>query len=202
MKIIKSLIGLFLYLLILIIIYIIHIKFFSVKVVLFSAILDVFIATIITFLIIFLSNFSKIFTTFEKLQMLIIYLLVGYSIALSVPTIIDRSLSFYILEKIDQRGGGVKEASLEKIFKEEYISEHRLIDVRLTEQLESGTVIIENNCVKITNKGKIFVYISSNFRKHLLPKKRLLKNEYTDALIDIFKNSKSVNREVVDYECK
>ena len=26
-----------------------------------------------------------------------------------------------------------------------------------------------------------------NFRKHLLPKKRLLKNEYTDALIDIFK---------------
>ena len=134
--------------------------------------------------------------------MLIIYLLVGYSIALSVPTIIDRSLSFYILEKIDQRGGGVKEASLEKIFKEEYISEHRLIDVRLTEQLESGTIIIENNCVKITNKGKIFVYISSNFRKHLLPKKRLLKNEYTDALIDIFKNSKGVNREVVDYECK
>lgn len=187
MKIIKSLIGLFLYLLILIIIYIIHIKFFSVKVVLFSAILDVFIATIITFLIIFLSNFSKIFTTFEKLQMLIIYLLVGYSIALSVPTIIDRSLSFYILEKIDQRGGGVKEISLEKIFKEEYISEHRLIDVRLTEQLESGTIIIENNCVKITNKGKIFVYIIINFRKHLLPKKRLLKNEYTDALIDIFK---------------
>ena len=202
MKIIKSLYGLFLYLLILIIVYIIHIKFFYVKVVLFSAILDVFIATIITFLIILLSNFSKIFTTFEKIQMLVIYLLIGYSIALSVPTIIDRSLSFYILEKIHQRGGGVKEASLEKIFKEEYISEHRLVDVRLTEQLEAGTIIIENNCVKITNKGKIFVFISTNFRRHLLPKKRLLNKKYTDELIDIFKNDKGVNTEIVDYECK
>jgi len=202
MKIIKLLLGLFLYVLILILVYIIHVKFFYVKVVLYSAILDVIIATIITSLVVLLSNFSKIFTTFEKLQMLIIYMLIGYAIAISVPTIIDRSLSFYILEKINQRGGGIKESGFQKIFTEEYIYEHRLVDVRLTEQLASGTIIIENNCVKITNKGKIFASISSNFRKHLLPKKRLLRNEYTNDLIDIFKNDKEKNNNVVGYECK
>ncbi len=200
MKIIKSLFGLFLFLFILIIVYITHIKFFYVNVVLFSAIQDVIIASIITSLILWLNNFFKIFNNLEKIQMCVIYLLTGYALAISIPTIIDRSLSFYILEKIEQRGGGVNKESLEKIFKEEYISEHRLVDVRLTEQLESGTIVIENNCVKITNKGKIFAFISSNFRKNFLPKKRLLNKEYTNILTDIYENKKE--KKIAGYECE
>ena len=202
MKITKFFFGTLLYLLVLIAIYIIHIKLFFVKVVLYSAILDVILATLVVSIIIFISNFFQIFSKFEKLQMIIICLLIGYALAISVPTIIDRSLSFYILEKIEQKGGNIKDTSLEKIFKEEYISEHRLMNVRLTEQLESGTIILENGCVKITKKGVLFASISRKFRKHFLPKKRLLMGEYTDVLTDIFKNDQNKKEELKKYACE
>ena len=59
---------------------------------------------------------------------------------------IDRSLSFYILEKLDQRGGGIKVDKMDIVFTKEYLKEHRLIDIRLTEQLKTKTVIIDKNC--------------------------------------------------------
>jgi hypothetical protein len=77
--------------------------------------------------------------SFERAQLLVIMLLAGYALAISVPTVIDRSLSFYILEKLQQRGGGIRYAAFEQVFTQEYLKEHRLVDVRLTEQLESGT---------------------------------------------------------------
>ena len=81
-------------------------------------------------------------------------LLAGYALAISVPTVIDRSLSFYILEKLHQRGGGIQLARFEEVFTAEYVKEHRLVDVRLTEQLQTGTVLIENGCVKLTPRGE------------------------------------------------
>jgi hypothetical protein len=202
MKIIKFLFGIFFYLLVLIGVYITHVNFFYVKVVFYSAILDSILASIIISIIIFRFNFFHIFSKFEKLQMIIIYLLIGYALAISVPTVIDRSLSFYILEKIEQKGGRIKDSSLEKIFKEEYISEHHLMSVRLTEQLQSGTIILENGCVKITSKGILFASISRNFRKHFLPKNRLLMGEYTDVLTDIFKNKQDKEDKVIEYACE
>jgi hypothetical protein len=123
--------------------------------------------------------------------LIIIWLLLGYAIAISIPTVIDRSLSFYILEKIQQRGGGIRQDAFERIFTQEYIGEHRLIDVRLTEQLESGTVEIKNGCVFLTSKGYIVASFGRYFRTHWLPRKRLLMGEYSDDLTDPFKNSVS-----------
>ena len=59
------------------------------------------------------------------------FILIGYAFAISIPTVIDRSLSIYILEKIDQRGGGIKQEAFERVFTNEYMLEHRLVDVRL-----------------------------------------------------------------------
>jgi hypothetical protein len=111
--------------------------------------------------------------------------------------VIDRSLSFYILEKIDQRGGGVLLSSIEDIIKDEYIKEHRLADVRLTEQLKSGTIAIEDGCIKLTDSGRLIVKFSNFFRKNLLPKKRLLMGTYTDVLTNPFKDGISK----VNYRC-
>ena len=74
-------------------------------------------------------------------------------LCVTVPTVLDRSLSFYILEKLQQRGGGIKVEGFSEVFSEEYMAEHRLIDIRLTEQIISGTIEIKNGCVIITNKG-------------------------------------------------
>ena len=115
-----------------------------------------------------------------------------------MPTVIDRSLSFYILEKLQQRGGGIKQDSFEQIFTQEYVKEYRLVDVRLTEQLQSGTIIIENGCVKLTEKGERVANFGRYFRKHWLPKERLLMGKYTDDLTDPFRSSTASP----NYTCK
>ncbi|WP_219995007.1 hypothetical protein [Thermodesulfovibrio sp. Kuro-1] len=186
---------LFIFSVLLISIHYIHMRFFKVNVVLYSALMDVLIGVIITSFFLFR---VKIYDFFEKFLILFLFLLAGYAFAISIPTVIDRSLSFYILEKLDQRGGGIQKERFKDVFINEYLNEHRLIDVRLTEQLESGTIIIEKNCVKLTNKGYIIAKISRFYRKNFLPPKRLLMGEYSDDLVDPFRNSKPN----VDYLCK
>ena len=187
----------FLYCLFLVTVYKIYITYFEVNVLLFSAIQSVLITTLL-FTPVFLIKYFLIFELFEKVIIIFTFLLIGLLIAISIPTVIDRSLSFYILEKINQRGGGVKQEYMKYIFTEEYIPEHRLIDIRLTEQLESGTISINNGCVELTKKGDRTVIFSTFFRKHFLPTKRLIMGEYSNDLVNPFKNSKNL----VDYECK
>jgi hypothetical protein len=102
------------------VIYIIHIWYFRVNVVFYAALVDSIIAVTLTIIFMLLTGFSKRFLTSEKFLLTVIWLLLGYSISISVPTVIDRSLSFYILEKIDQRGGGIRLDAFEEIFIKEY----------------------------------------------------------------------------------
>jgi hypothetical protein len=197
MKSTKSLFATFAFLAILICIYIAHVNFFQVNVVFYSAILDGFLAACITTGGLFVLKYFRIFNAFEKFQLMVIWFLIGYSLAITIPTVIDRSLSFYILEKIQQRGGGIKYAQFSEVFTQEYVKEHHLVDVRLTEQLESGTITIENGCVKLTERGKELAAFSRAFRKNFLPKHRLLMGKYSADLTDPFRNSfKATN-----YEC-
>lgn len=198
-KTLFSLLWTFVYGVLLLIITYIHNSFFTVNVVFYDAIKDAVLATAITgiaFTVV--GRFHNIFTNFEKTLLIVFWLLGGFTFAITLPTVIDRSLSFYILEKINQRGGRVQEAKINDIFIKEYVIEHRLMDVRLTEQLESGTIQIENACVKLTPKGKRVIAFSQFYRRHLLPKKRLLLGEYSSDLTNPFRNSV----EDVDYLCE
>ena len=198
MKIKRSLLASTLFVFLLVAVYLAHIKFFRVNVVLYDALTDAFIAAILAAVILFSSRLFSLITSFEKTLLLIIWLLAGYAWAISGPALIDRSLSFYTLEKLQQRGGGIRLDAIERIYLEEYNREHRLMDVRLTEQLQSGTIIIRDGCVKLTPKGDALASFSRYFRQHFLPKKRLLLNEYTDDLTDPFRNS----RQITDYTCR
>ena len=198
MKIIRALLASIVFLFMMLTLYIIHINFFQVDVVFYSALLDGVLATILVSIILFKTRYFELFNYFEKIQMSIIWLMLGYAFAISVPTVIDRSLSFYILEKLQQRGGGIKITSFEEVFTKEYVKEHRLVDVRLTEQQMSGTIVIQNGCVKLTKRGQFLARFSRYFRQNFLPKQRLLAGEYTDDLTDPFRQSNSVS----DYKCK
>lgn len=197
MKIRNALFASFLFGLLLLTTYYIHIAFFCVNVVLYSSIMDALIATGVASLLLFGWSKFQHLNGFEKTQLMLIWALAGYILAISVPTVIDRSLSFYILEKIHQRGGGIQLNRFEDVFTKEYIKEHRLIDIRLTEQVESGTIFIQNGCVKLTERGDRLAEFSRFFRQNLLPKKRLLMGEYSDDLTDPFRHSEAV----VDYRC-
>ncbi len=179
-------------------IYVVHILYFPVKVIFYSALFDVFIATIIVFFLIRTQYFS-IFDNFNKFLITTILVLLGYAISISVPTVIDRSLSFYILEKINQRGGGIELSSFDNIIKHEYMNEYRVTDARITEQLQSGTIEIHNGCVKLTSRGKFISSLSNFFRNNLLAKNRLLMGEYTSILTSPLKYSESME---VGYKCE
>lgn len=198
MKYLKLVSATVVYALLLLFIYALHVRYVPVDVVFYSAILDAVLATVLTAILIATVRWFKVFTRFETLQLCCIWLLLGYSFAISVPTVIDRSLSFYILEKLQQRGGGIKLDAFDQVFTQEYVKEHRLVDVRLTEQQQSGTIEIKEGCVKLTAWGQTIASSSRYFRAHFLPKQRLLMGKYTDDLTDPFRNS--VDR--VDYRCQ
>ena len=190
----------FLYCLFLAVIYLIHINFLDVNVVFYAAIGDGILAAVLTALVLFFVPVFSIFNHFEKSLIVLLAVVGGYCFAISVPTVIDRSLSFYILEKIDQRGGGILKDRFADVFTKEYLVEHRLVDVRLTEQLESGTIKDDSGCIVLTEKGKEITKFSRFFRQHLLPKHRLLMGEYTDALTDPFRHSET--NDSFNYRCK
>jgi hypothetical protein len=198
MKYLKLLGATALFGILLLVIYVFHVRFVPVNVVFYSAILDDVLATGLALLLLAALGWLRSFSRFEIAQMVCIWLLLGYSFAISVPTVIDRSLSFYILEKLQQRGGGIKLDAFDQVFTQEYVKEHRLMDVRLTEQQQSGTIVIRNGCVVLTDWGQTIATTSRFFRNHFLPKQRLLMGEYSDDLTDPFRNS--VKR--VDYQCQ
>jgi len=198
MKIVRCIIIVLLFLIIFFIVYCVHAHFFKVGVVFYASIFDAMFSVIIVGLILYSFSLFSIFCKFEKFQILIMLILLGYCVSISIPTVIDRSLSFYILEKIQQRGGGIKMNKFDYVFTNEYLKEHRLVDARLTEQLESGTIVLHDGCVRLTSKGEYIATFGRFFRKNLLPKKRLLMGEYTDDLTDPFRHSV----EAPDYICQ
>ncbi len=197
MKFLASLGTSVLYAVLACLVYYLHIRFFKVDVVLYSAILDALIAAALMTLLLFARKEFRLFSNYEKAQLGVIWLLAGSLVALGLPTVIDRSLSFYILEKLQQRGGGIQQSKFEEVFTREYVKEHRLVDVRLTEQQVSGTIRIENGCVKLTERGARLAAFSRFFRANLLPKQRLLAGTYTDDLTDPFRHSQAQS----DYQC-
>jgi hypothetical protein len=179
-------------------VYALHARYFPVQVVLYSAMLDAALAAALCGLLLLLPAFRG-FTAFERWQLLVIWCLVGYALAISGPTVIDRSLSFYILEKLQQRGGGIRESRMAQVFRDEYLREHHLVEVRLTEQLESGTIELRNGCVLLTERGRRLASFSRWFRTRLLPRHRLLGERYTDVLTDPFREGAAAA--LTGYEC-
>lgn len=177
-------------------IHFLHVRFFAVDVVFYAAIGDALLTAVLAGLLLLLPALRR-FTVTEKVLLIAVWLLGGYSFAISVPTVIDRSLSFYILEKLDQRGGGIRQDAFQDVFTREYMVEHRLVDVRLTEQESSGTIQIANGCVLLTDKGRRVAAMSRFYRQHFLPKQRLLLGKYSDDLTDPFRHS----RQDVTYQC-
>lgn len=198
MKYIKLLALMLVFAVALAVIYVVHSWYFKVDVVFYSAIADGVLAAVVTLIVSLTLSWFNTFSAFEKFQTFFICLLLGYGFAISVPTVIDRSLSMYILEKLQQRGGGIQLAAFDTVLKDEYMKEHRLSDIRLTEQLQSGTIVIENGCVKLTEWGQLVAATTVWFRQTLLPKNRLIGDVYSSDLTNPMRHG--VQR--TDYLCQ
>lgn len=189
MKARKALAGTIVFIILFAIVYIVHSWFFKVNVVLYAAVGDVLIASFIAGCFLFRALFFKPLSSFEKVLLVTLWIMMGYTFAISGPAVIDRSLSIYILEKLQQRGGSLSLVEFGNVILKEYVEEHRLIDVRLTEQLVSGTIGIQDGHVYLTRRGQRIASFTRFFRTHFLPKHRLLRGVYTDELTDPFRKS-------------
>ncbi len=198
MKYAASLASILLFIVLLITIYVIHTFYFTVNVVFFAAILDGIIAAFVTLVLVCaLPFFARRLSPHERSLLFVIWLLGGYAFAISGPAVLDRSLSIYIVEKLVQRGGGIQLARITDVFVEEYLVEHRLLDIRLTEQIESGTIQIVEGCVRVTERGERLASITRFLRLNFLARNRLIMGEYSDDLTDPFRNSAAAP----DYAC-
>ncbi len=177
----------------------IHFRFFRVHVVLYDSLLDTCIASIAVGAIFATMRQRWLSLSPEELGLsATIALLCGFLYAVCVPTIIDRSLSIYILEKLNQRNGAILHSAMDGIFKDEYMREQRLVDIRLTEQIKSGTISIQDDCVRLTGFGRRIATLTRLYRTTLLPKYREVRGETTDELTDPFRHSPAR----VDYACR
>jgi len=174
-----------------------HVSFLKVNVVFYAAMLDGALATLLMLFVVSSIKWLKVFTVFEKLQLGLFWLLLGYAYAISIPTVIDRSLSFYTLEKLQQRGGGILLDRMPEVFTQEYMKEHHLVDIRMTEQMEVGTVVVRDGCVQLTPWGNSMATASRFYRLHFLPTRRLLMDTYSAALVDPFQGDQGGK----DYVC-
>lgn len=197
MKFFLFFVALIKYIAILFLVYFLTIRLFPINVVFYSSLYAAFAALFPFALLLKILPLFRAFDFFERFNIVVVAGLVGYIFAISVPTVIDRSLSFYILEKLQQRGGAIQLSKFEDIFSNEYIREHKLVDIRLTEQSESGTIYVDGDCVRLTARGAALADFSGFFRRHFLPRKRLLRGQYTDELISPFSRSDSAP----DYLC-
>jgi len=189
MKLLKLTVSFMIFLVSLSTFYFLHALYFNVDVVFYSAVFDGVLASLVVGLYLHFFPWNHTFSRFERNLMVALFVAGGYIFAISVPTVIDRSLSFYILEKLQQRGGEIPYSSMEAVFKDEYMKEHHLIDIRLTEQLRSGTITMDEDIIKLTPLGKTIASASRLFRLNFLPKHRLIMGEYTDVLTDPFLKS-------------
>lgn len=197
MKIINSLVYGLLFTLLLIIIYFIHVNYFKIDVVFFAALSDVCISIFLIALLLFFIDKKSIFSKFEKLLLIIIFSLLGYILSMSIPALIDRSLSFYMLEKIQLSRVGINRNKFDDLFIKDFVKQYNMIDVRLTEQLTSGTIFIENDCVRLTTKGQMIAEFSNKFRRHWLPAERLIINNYVKGRREL-NNEELISR----YKCE
>ena len=197
-KLLKAIAATAGYVLVLGLVYVAHARWFRVDVVFYSALLDVAIASAVCGLLLWGWRYFSPLGALEKLLLTVVWLLMGYAYAISIPTVIDRSLSFYLLEKLDQRGGGIRLDAMQRVIDDEFMREYRVLDARLTEQVESGTIGIRDGCVVLTERGSRIAAFSRFFRATFLPRQRQLRGEYSDALTAPFRESTTD----VDYGCR
>lgn len=168
------------YIFILLIVHFTHAAVFEVDVVFYSSLLDAGLASLTyVFVLYFLYSIRSV----ERLFYLAVFSLsLGFIFAISVPTVIDRSLSFYIIEKVRNNGGEADIGFLRKEFFTLYSNEYRVMDIRITEQKESGMIIQDGNCIKLTRRGEMVAAFSQLYRENMLPKIRKIGSTYSDDL--------------------
>ncbi|MFC3442431.1 hypothetical protein ACFOKF_14750 [Sphingobium rhizovicinum] len=70
------------------------------------------------------------------------------------PVTFDRSITMFLLARIERQDGQLDAQGLERVFVREYLSDMRQIDRRIAEQSLSGNIRVEQGRIHITPQGQ------------------------------------------------
>jgi Zn-dependent protease with chaperone function len=73
------------------------------------------------------------------------------------PVTIDRSVTVFLLSRMEQLDRPVSTQELQRIFEKEYIQEMRQIERRVDEQSLSGNIVRSSNGITLTPNGRRFL---------------------------------------------
>ena len=152
----------------------IHFYFFNVNVILYTLLFDLIISLLVV--VIGLAVINKNFYLNKNLLLTILFLiatsqtLVIY--AFVVPTAIERSLSVYLLERLESNKGTLSISDFNIIAKNEYFNDMNAVETRINEQIATGSIEVIDDKVIITDKGKSMLRIFSFVKSYLLPDRK------------------------------
>lgn len=69
------------------------------------------------------------------------------------PVTFDRSVTMFLLARIERQNGQLTKPMLEEVFAREYLRDMRQIDRRVEEQLLSGNIRVDNGHIHVTAQG-------------------------------------------------
>ncbi|WP_255326231.1 hypothetical protein [Sphingobium sp. EM0848] len=73
---------------------------------------------------------------------------------ITFPVTFDRSITTFLLARIEQHDGELDTAMLEQLFIRQYLGDMHQIDRRIAEQQLSGTIRVEQGRIHITPQGR------------------------------------------------
>jgi len=95
---------------------------------------------------------------------------IGSLYLLLIPTVLDRSLSIYMLQKLDSNSK-IHISTWETDIENNYFKDYKVFETRLVEQKVSGSIVEDvNSFISITDRGERIVRLT-NFYRELLAEK-------------------------------
>ncbi len=105
-------------------------------------------------------NQRGVFTLEASVSVFVIFLLSALCFNLTVPAIVDRSVTVYLLNSLDNSKNGMTEQEIRREFMHTYFDENYAVRKRLREQVESGSVRYDGNRYHVTKDGRTIMTIA------------------------------------------
>ncbi len=85
---------------------------------------------------------------------ILIFALLGYAFIITIPSLLDRSISLYILSSVEAAGSnGATKPQIEDWFYRGFIERNDAVGKRLHEQIVTGNISYEGNSYHLTHNG-------------------------------------------------
>ena len=83
----------------------------------------------------------------------------------TVPVTLDRSISVFLLDRINSHDQGLTKEELTNEFLSEYVQHHDAIGRRIYEQTASRNIEVSNGVIKISGRGQSFLRVADLIKK-------------------------------------